>query len=67
MNIPDIQNILKDHENSPQSICRHRDDSLPKSQHTITKTAMIMDLNEKKIWVTDGQPCKTEFEEFSLN
>ena len=62
-----IKNILTDHENNPQSLCRHRDNSLPKSQHTITKTAMIMDLNEKKIWVTDGQPCKSEFEEFSIN
>ena len=59
-----IQNILKDHENNPQSLCRHRDNTLPESQHTITKTAMIMDLDEKKMWVTDGQPCKVEFEEF---
>jgi len=28
---------------------------------------MIMDLEEKKMWVTDGQPCKAEFEEYSLN
>ena len=67
INIPDIQNILKDHGNNPQSICRHRDDSLPESQHTITKAAMIMDLEEKKLWVTDGQPCKSEFEEFCLS
>ena len=62
-----IQDILKDHENIPQSLCRHRDNSLPKSQHTITKTAMIMDLDEKKMWVTNGQPCKADFEEFDLN
>ena len=62
-----IQNILKDHENEPQSLCRHRDETLPESQHTITKTAMIMDLTEKKMWVTDGQPCKAEFEEFSIS
>ena len=67
LDIPTIQNILKDHENYPQSLCRHRDDTLPESQHTITKTAMIMDLEEKKMWVTDGQPCISEFEEFSIN
>ena len=67
LDISGIQNILKDHENNPQSLCRHRDDELPESQHTITKTAMIMDLNEKKLWATDGQPCKAEFEEFSFN
>ena len=65
--IKGIQEILKDHAHRPQSLCRHRDDSLPESKHTITKTAMIMDLKEKKMWVTDGQPCKAEFEEYSLN
>ena len=67
LDIPSIKNILKDHENNPQSLCRHRDNTRPKSQHTITKTAMIMDLEEKKLWVTDGQPCKLEFDEFSIN
>ncbi len=67
LNISTIQNILKDHESYPQSICRHRDDTLPKSQHTITKTALIMDLEEKKMWVTDGQPCVAKFEEFNFN
>jgi len=62
-----VQEILKDHEHQPQSLCRHRDDALPESQHTITKTAMIMDLEERKMWVTGGQPCKAEFEEYSLN
>ena len=67
LSIQNIQNILQDHENNPQSLCRHRDRSLPESQHTITKTSMIMDLDEKKMWATNGQPCKAAFEEFSLN
>jgi len=67
LNVDIVQEILKDHNHQPQSLCRHRDDSLPESQHTITKTAMIMDLEERKMWVTNGQPCKTEFEEFALN
>ena len=67
LNVDIVQEILKDHDHQPQSLCRHRDDSLPESQHTITKTAMIMDLEERKMWVTNGQPCKTEFEEFALN
>ena len=67
LSVTEIQNILKDHKNQPQSLCRHNDETLPEPQHTITKTAMIMDLTEKKMWVTDGQPCKAEFEEFSFN
>ena len=67
LNVDIVQEILKDHDHQPQSLCRHRDDSLPESQHTITKTAMIMDLEERKMWVTNGQPCTAEFEEYSLN
>ena len=67
LNVDILQEILKDHEHQPQSLCRHRDDTFPESQHTITKTAMIMDLNELKMWVTNGQPCKTEFEEYKFN
>ena len=67
LGLEQIQDILKDHENEPQSLCRHRDDSLPEFQHTITKTAMIMDLEEKKMWATSGQPCRSEFEEFIFN
>ena len=64
LNVAIVQEILKDHDHQPQSLCRHRDDSLPESQHTITKTAMIMDLEERKMWVTNGQPCTAEFEEY---
>ena len=67
LDINGIMNILKNHEHHPQSLCRHRDETLPDSQHTITKTAMIMDLHEKKLWVTNGQPCKSEFEEFTFS
>jgi len=67
LNVDIVQEILKDHDHQPQSLCRHRDDSLPESQHTITKTAMIMDLEERKMWATNGQPCTAEFEEYSLN
>ena len=67
LGISEIQDILKDHENKPQSLCRHRDNSLPDSQQTITKAAMIMDLYDKKMWVTNGQPCKAVCEEFSFN
>jgi isopenicillin-N N-acyltransferase-like protein len=67
VDITDIQRILADHENHPQSLCRHQDEDLKKSQYTITKTAMIMDLYDRKMWVTDGEPCKIDFEKFVLD
>ena len=66
-NIPKLKKILSDHENFPQSLCRHRDSNLPTSQHTTTKTSMIMDITDKKIWVTDGSPCDSKIESFTIS
>ena len=66
LDVAGIQKILKDHENHPQSICRHADSSLPSEQHTVTKTGVIMDLDERKLWFTNGNPCENEFAEYSL-
>ena len=66
LDVAGIQKILKDHENHPQSICRHADPSLPSEQHTVTKTGVIMDLDERKLWFTNGNPCENEFAEYSL-
>ena len=61
LDVKSIQKILKDHDNHPQSLCRHRDNTLPDSQHIITKTSMIMDLENQRIWLSYGQPCKNDF------
>ena len=61
-----LQTILQDHFNYPCSICRHPDPSLPSEQHTVTKTGVIMDLDERKLWFTNGNPCENEFAEYSL-
>ena len=65
LDVAGIQKILKDHHHS-QSICRHPDPSLPSEQHTVTKTGVIMDLDERKLWFTNGNPCQNEFTEYSL-
>ena len=67
LDVEKMKNILCNHENHPQSICRHSDNSLPISQQTTTRTSMIMDLKEKSIWYTNGNPCENDFIEYSLN
>ena len=66
LDIKKMKNILSDHDNYPQSICRHIDNSLPESQQTITKTSMIMDLQKQSIWYSNGNPCENDFKEYSL-
>jgi len=66
LTLSNIQSIMQNHKNKPQSLCRHRDATLPESQHTITKTAMIMNLDTKEMYVTNGNPCTSTFEQFTL-
>ena len=67
LDVKRIQEILKDHENHPQSLCRHRDITLAESEHIITKTSIIMDLEDQKIWLSFGQPCKNDFIAYNLS
>jgi isopenicillin-N N-acyltransferase-like protein len=67
LNVKSIQEILGDHENHPQSLCRHRDNMIPESQHIITKTSMIMDMEDQKIWLSFGQPCKNDFKMYDVS
>ena len=67
LDVKSIQEILGDHKNHPQSLCRHRDNMIPESQHIITKTSMIMDLEDQKIWISFGQPCKNDFKMYDVS
>ena len=67
LDVEKMKNILCNHANHPQSICRHSDNSLPISQQTTTRTSMIMDLKEKSIWYSNGNPCENDFIEYFLN
>tara|TARA_Y100000590_G_scaffold381584_1_gene450851 strand:+ start:1683 stop:2768 length:1086 start_codon:yes stop_codon:yes gene_type:complete len=67
LTLADIKLIMQNHKNKPQSLCRHRDLTLPSSQHTITKTAMIMNLDTREMLVTSGNPCTSKFEHFTLD
>ncbi len=51
--------ILSDHKNHPDSICSHEDPADPAGKQICTIYAVIMDLTAKKLWITDGNPCKS--------
>lgn len=66
VSIEDLQAYLRDHERHPNSVCRHPDTALPREKRTITVTSAIMDLEERRLWLTDLQPCLGEYQEFGL-
>ncbi|HWG83988.1 MAG TPA: C45 family peptidase [Deinococcales bacterium] len=64
--IADLQDFLRDHEDYPDSICRHPNPADPDEEHYATVTAVIMDLEERRMLITDGNPDESEFQEFKL-
>jgi isopenicillin-N N-acyltransferase-like protein len=66
ISIADLQVMLRDHVHSPRSICRHEVVTAPVDEQYRTVTGVIMDLEEKVLYVTDGPPCENSFERLAL-
>jgi isopenicillin-N N-acyltransferase like protein len=66
VSIGDLEVSLRDHDNYPDSICRHAHPDDPPEEWCITVTSAIMDLEELSLRLTDGQPCEHLYEEYSI-
>ncbi len=54
--------ILCDHANAPDSICRHLDDVVdPEGRRIHSVFSLVMNLEEREIELTDGPPCSSEY------
>ncbi|ACB86202.1 peptidase C45 acyl-coenzyme A:6-aminopenicillanic acid acyl-transferase [Natranaerobius thermophilus JW/NM-WN-LF] len=65
--VPSCQEILSDHINYPDSICRHplsRDDDL---EPIVTCASWVMAPSQRKMWVSNGPACENGFVEYGLN
>lgn len=64
--LEEIQDYLRDHQGHPFSICRHEDpDEVPEEQY-ITVTAVVMDVETRTLYLTDGPPCQSEYQRVML-
>jgi isopenicillin-N N-acyltransferase-like protein len=52
---------LADHAEFPASICAHAEEDEPPPARWATLTSVIMDLNNRHVWVAPGNPCQSEF------
>jgi isopenicillin-N N-acyltransferase-like protein len=60
-----MMEILRDHENSPTSICMHPDESEGDEAEAVVFST-ICDLEAGRMWVAPGIPCENEYEEIDL-
>ncbi|MBC7804950.1 MAG: peptidase C45 [Akkermansiaceae bacterium] len=61
-----IQDALRNTENDPFGICRHRDLSQPETEHYTTVSSVVMDLQTRTIHLTDGAPDESPYQTVSL-
>ena len=63
-----IKELLKDHNNYPDSICRHPNPRNPLPMGRIMKTlvSLISCPKERKVYIALGNPCENEYIEYRL-
>jgi isopenicillin-N N-acyltransferase like protein len=60
----DVQEALRDHEGHPDSICRHA--TTVDARTWTTLASVVMDLDERRMWLAAGPPCEGTFSEHRL-
>jgi isopenicillin-N N-acyltransferase-like protein len=59
--------MLSDHADRPGSICAHPDERQPMLEQAATVASAVMDLNERRLWLADGQPCRMPYRELDYS
>lgn len=66
LTVESIEDALRDTQDDPFGICRHRNPEEPPEMHYTTVTAVVMDLETRTVHLTDGPPDESPFQTVSL-
>ena len=66
LDVDKIKEQMSDHFAFPHSICAHVDHNEPENIQLETRSSILISLNARTMYVTDGVPCKNEYQKFSL-
>jgi isopenicillin-N N-acyltransferase-like protein len=61
-----LENILRDHQGHPRSICRHANDH-PATGFWTSVWSLLIDAGERRLHLTRGNPCERPYETYALN
>ena len=61
LDVADLQEALSLHAGHPLGVCSHADESRDVAEQEATVVSAVMDLNERKMWIADGNPCTAGF------
>lgn len=57
----DVRAALSDHDNFPNAVCCHPDPDLDEADRDVTAVSILMDLDERRVTLADGNPCDTPY------
>jgi hypothetical protein len=63
--VPEVMDILRDHETTPQAVCLHADPH-EGDEASAVLFSMVAELETGRMWVAPGNPCVTEYQEIGL-
>jgi isopenicillin-N N-acyltransferase-like protein len=66
MSMTKAEEMLRDHDGKPESVCRHENLSLPVDERYRTVVSVVMDLYTSQLQTTLGSPCEREYQTLRL-
>lgn len=66
LSLDDFCSALGDHANYPSAICCHPDARMDRHDQGATVASVLMDLDERRMWLADGHPCTTPYRELDV-
>ena len=61
-----MMEFLSDHEDHPNSICRHVDEAKPEEMASGSRASVVMVPAEQTMYVSYGPPCQDAFVKYVL-
>jgi isopenicillin-N N-acyltransferase like protein len=61
-----LQQMFADHAGHPYGVCTHPDPATPPVDQAATIASLIMDLDKRRLWLADGNPCAAPYRELDL-
>ena len=56
-----MKTALADHADFPAGVCAHPDEREPLLERGATVASVIMDLDDRCLWLADGTPCSATY------
>ncbi len=63
LDLATLEGLLGDHADYPWSVCCHPDPRQERLDQGATVASVIMDLDDRRLWLADGQPCRAPYRE----